>query len=168
MKSFINDGLRFECQGSGNCCVSRGEYGFVYLTEDDRKNMAKELRMRPEDFQREYCAQTKGIWHLKEEPTRTECVFLKDAKCKVYRARPTQCRTWPFWPEVMNAKAWKKEVADFCPGVGKGKLYTKEEITEIVEHQERAEDEIIQSYRTSKSSSKEIKATKPVTNPTTK
>jgi len=33
------DGIRFECQGSGKCCSSRGEYGFVYLTKGDRESM---------------------------------------------------------------------------------------------------------------------------------
>ena len=37
----IKDGIRFECQGSGNCCVSRGSYGFVYLSETDLKRFSK-------------------------------------------------------------------------------------------------------------------------------
>jgi hypothetical protein len=28
----------------------------------------------------------------------------------------------------MNAKAWTKEVQSFCPGVGKGRVWTKAEI----------------------------------------
>ena len=28
-------GIRFECQGSGNCCVSRESYGFVNLSDKD-------------------------------------------------------------------------------------------------------------------------------------
>ena len=43
MKENINitNGTRFECQGSGNCCVSRGSYGYVYLSMTDRKKLAK-------------------------------------------------------------------------------------------------------------------------------
>ena len=74
--------------------------------------------------------QTNGIWHLKEEKTKPDCMFLKNKGCTVYEARPNQCRTWPFWPELMNAKAWKSEVRTFCPGVGQGKLWSKEEIEE--------------------------------------
>ena len=59
-------------------------------------------------------------------------MFLKNKKCSVYEARPTQCRTWPFWPEVMNAKSWKTEVESFCPGVGKGPLWSKTEIEKIM------------------------------------
>ena len=31
----IKNGIRFECQGSGKCCVSRDSYGFVYLSNID-------------------------------------------------------------------------------------------------------------------------------------
>ena len=36
----IKDGIKFECQGSGNCCVSRGSYGFVYLSLTDLKRFS--------------------------------------------------------------------------------------------------------------------------------
>ena len=42
-------------------------------------------------------------------------------KCSVYNARPTQCRTWPFWKENMKAKTWNNYIVNFCPGIGKGK-----------------------------------------------
>ena len=35
MKIFYQKGVRFQCQGSSNCCVSRGSYGFVYLSKKD-------------------------------------------------------------------------------------------------------------------------------------
>jgi Fe-S-cluster containining protein len=129
-KPFYEQGLRFECQGSGKCCTSHGEFGFVFLTVEDRKRFAKHLGVSVAAFQRDYCEQTKGIWHLREDKVNTDCMFLKEKRCSVYEARPNQCRTWPFWPEVMNAKAWKSEVASFCPGVGKGRIHTKEEIEE--------------------------------------
>lgn len=138
-KRFYDDGLRFQCQGSGNCCVSRGEYGYVFLTEEDRANMAKELKISLKNFEKNYCEKTQGVWHLKEIPGRPECLFLENKKCSIYKARPTQCRTWPFWPEVMNAKTWKKEVATFCPGVGKGKLHSKAHIEREMAIQKESE-----------------------------
>jgi uncharacterized protein len=125
---FYEQGLRFECQGSGKCCTSHGEFGFVFLTKEDRKRMADVLGLSVGEFKKKHCDQTNGIWHLKEDPKRPDCMFLKDKRCSVYEGRPNQCRTWPFWPEVMNAKAWKAEVASFCPGVGKGRVWSKEEI----------------------------------------
>jgi Fe-S-cluster containining protein len=129
---FYEQGLKFECQGSGKCCTSHGEFGFVFLTKEDRTRFAKHLGVSLSEFKKQYCDQTSGIWHLKENLKKPDCMFLKDKRCSVYEARPNQCRTWPFWPEVMNAKAWKSEVASFCPGVGKGKLWGRDEIDAIV------------------------------------
>lgn len=133
------EGVRFECQGSGKCCTSHGEFGFVYLTPEDRQRFAHHLGMRVSDFTRKYCAKTGGIWHLKEDPQNPDCLFLKNKRCGVYEARPTQCRTWPFWPEVMNAKAWKKEVRAFCPGVDKGRLIPASEIESTLREQIESE-----------------------------
>ena len=139
VKKWWHDGVRFECQGSGKCCVSRGEYGHVYLTLDDRRRLARLLKMRLSSFTRKFCEQGEGIWKLKDF-TET-CVFLEDKRCKVYTARPTQCRTWPFWPEVMSAKAWSKDVAQFCPGVGKGKVWGKAEIEKRIKDQMTSEEQ---------------------------
>lgn len=121
-------GVRFECQGSGGCCISRGEYGHVFLTLDDRRRLARLLKLSTSAFTRKHCHRLAGLWHLIEDPKIPECRFLKNNRCQVYSARPTQCRTWPFWPEVMGAKTWKKEVAAFCPGVGKGPVIPREKI----------------------------------------
>jgi uncharacterized protein len=134
---WYSEGVRFECQGSGNCCKSRGEYGFVYLTFKDRQRFAKFFKIPTRAFTNKYCGKTKGYFHLKltydkqgrEEPN---CLFLVDNKCSVYQGRPMQCRTWPFWPEVMNPKVWKEEVIQFCPGIGKGKLYKEKEIEALL------------------------------------
>lgn len=129
---FYADGLKFECQGSGKCCTSHGEFGFVYLTLDDRKRFAKFFKLSTSAFTKKYCSKHNGIWHLNEDPKNPDCSFLINKRCSVYEARPTQCRTWPFWPEVMNAKSWQKDVASFCPGVGKGTLHTAKEIEAVM------------------------------------
>lgn len=130
-KSFWADGLRFECQGSGRCCTSRGEHGFVYLTREDRRRLATHLGVTTQELRRQHCAVTAGELHLKDPDK--DCQFLTGTRCGVYEARPTQCRTWPFWPETMNARAWRKDVASFCPGVGKGRLWQRREIEELVQ-----------------------------------
>ncbi len=129
---FYSNGLKFECQGSGKCCTSHGEFGFVFLTLEDRRRFAKHLGISTAAFTKQYCDLRDGVWHLKEEPKNPDCMFLKNKRCSVYEARPTQCRTWPFWPEVMTAKVWKSEVATFCPGVDKGRIWPKEEIEKIM------------------------------------
>jgi Fe-S-cluster containining protein len=128
---FWENGLRFECQGSGHCCTSRGEYGYVYLTRDDRKRMAEHLEMPLADFYDKHCEVTDGHMHLKGPDK--DCAFLEGKRCTVYEARPTQCRTWPFWGENMNAKAWTSDVAKNCAGVGKGRVWSADEINELVQ-----------------------------------
>ena len=93
------------------------------------------LGMSTAQFTRRYCAKTDGHWHIRDAPGALECRFLSGKRCTVYDARPTQCRTWPFWPEVMHAKAWQREVAKFCPGVGKGRLWSVDEIRAVLERQ---------------------------------
>ena len=101
---------------------------------DDRRRMAKALGVSASAFTRRYCAKTKGWWHLRSEGR--DCLFLDGTRCAVYDGRPKQCRTWPFWPEHMDAKTWSREIESFCPGVGKGRLYKKNEILERLRQHE--------------------------------
>lgn len=137
---FWENGIQFQCQGSGNCCVSRGGYGYVYMTLEDRRRMANHLKMKTKSFTAQYCDQEDGIWKLKESPN-SDCTFLKDKRCSVYEGRPTQCRTWPFWPEILNAKTWSGEVAAGCPGVGRGRVWTKQEIELQIKEQIESENQ---------------------------
>lgn len=133
-------GVQFECQGSGKCCVSRGEYGYVYLTPKDRRAMAKHFGLSVREFSKTYCDKdSNGFWKVNDFTK--ACRFLENKQCKVYEARPTQCRTWPFWPEVMSAKAWSKEVSAYCPGVRKGRIWSKQEIEKQLKIQVKSESQ---------------------------
>jgi len=142
-------GVRFQCQGSGKCCTSHGEFGYVFLTLEDRKRMAKHLKVATSVFTRIYCTKLKVserrfAWHLNEDKKNPDCLFLKGKGCSIYEARPTQCRTWPFWPEVMEPKAWKRDVMDFCPGVGKGPLIEANEISRQLNLQNKSESKLFE------------------------
>jgi uncharacterized protein len=126
----IKNGIRFECQGEGKCCVTRGKYEYVYLSFSDRKRIASHLKLSLETFTVLYVKKGGGLYQLKYRDK--NCPFLKQNRCAVYDARPWQCRTWPFWPENMSADVWEKEISSFCPGIGKGRLYTAEEIENIL------------------------------------
>lgn len=141
-KKWWSEGVRFECQGSGRCCLSRGEYGHVYLTSKDRRALAKLLKLSTREFTKTYCELDDGSYQLKEDTGREDCIFLEGKRCGVYEARPTQCRTWPFWPEHMGAKQWAREVAAFCPGVGKGPVIAPERIQTILDEQLKANEQI--------------------------
>ncbi len=127
---FYRDGLFFECQGDGKCCISRGRYGYVYLSFGDRRRLAAHFAISTAEFTARYTEKEDSNYQLKY--TGKDCPFFSQNRCSVYDARPWQCRTWPFWPENMNETVWLREVAAYCPGVGKGRLYTAEEIKEII------------------------------------
>ena len=127
---FYKDGIRFECQGEGKCCITRGRYGYVYLSFNDRRRLAAHFGTSTAEFTSRYAAKEDGLYQLKY--TDKDCPFMRDNRCAVYDARPWQCRTWPFWPENMSKTAWEGEVASYCPGVGKGRLYSAEEIELII------------------------------------
>ena len=126
------NGIKFQCQESSNCCVSRGSHGFVFLSKKDLTRLAKFFKISLINFNTSYCETTNKFLHLKEIKKNGECIFLKNKKCSVYKSRPTQCRTWPFWPENMNSKTWNKDIINFCPGIGKGKIFSKKKIDKIL------------------------------------
>lgn len=129
-KQFYKNGLRFECQGEGKCCKSRGKYSYVYLSFNDRRRLAVYLGITTAAFTERYTEKEDNQYQLKYEDK--DCPFFLDNRCAIYEARPWQCRTWPFWPENMNTQVWEREVESYCPGIGKGKLYSAEEIEEII------------------------------------
>jgi uncharacterized protein len=131
---FYEDGIRFECIACGECCVTHGdeaEYAFVFLSDRDVAQIADCLGMAPIDFLNAYCAtDDAGDIHLAK--LTGDCAFLEDGnRCRIYPVRPMQCRTWPFWTENMEEAVWFGPVTDCCPGIGQGRLYTKEEIQDI-------------------------------------
>lgn len=101
--------------------------------------MANYLKLKTRVFTARYCDQEDGIWKL-ANPPEGDCMFLKDKRCSVYEGRPTQCRTWPFWSETLKPKTWTGEVASFCPGVGKGKIWSKAEVDAQLKEQRQSED----------------------------
>ena len=131
------DGIRFKCQGSGNCCVSRDSYGYVYLSKNDLRRFSKYFNLSVQKFKKKYCQISDGFIHLIEKKSfYGKCIFLKDNKCTVYKARPTQCRTWPFWNENMNVKIWNEDISKNCPGIGKGKKIKFDTIKKILDKEE--------------------------------
>ena len=74
-----NNGMRFECQGSGNCCVSRNSYGYVYLSKKDLIRLSKHMKLTINKFIDLYCSFTKKdkFLHLKEIKDDKNCIFLK-------------------------------------------------------------------------------------------
>lgn len=121
------EGVRFECQpGCTECCKQRG---FVYLAEGDVQRMADFLGMPVAEFERQYVYRTARRPRLRV-PRDSQCSFLREGGCSIHPAKPTQCRIFPFWPELVESRREWKKTARYCPGMGKGPLVQIEEARE--------------------------------------
>ncbi|MCC6906756.1 MAG: YkgJ family cysteine cluster protein [Phycisphaerales bacterium] len=128
------DGLRFECTQCGNCCT--GPTGFVWVGDDELRAIAATLGLSEQETESRYTRQLHGRRSLTEQPGEHgyDCVFLDrtsvpgKAVCGIYRARPMQCRTWPFWPEnLRHPRDWQR-AGRTCPGINTGPLIPVESI----------------------------------------
>lgn len=113
---WYKEGLSFKCTGCGKCCT--GTPGYVWVNEQEIKEMADFLQLSVEKFSRLYLRRAGNRYSLIELAKKNyDCVFLEGKQCRVYAARPQQCRIYPWWPQVLKSKeAWDKE-ATFCEGI---------------------------------------------------
>ncbi len=124
-------GLRFTCTSCGDCCRGPME-GHVFMELEDVEAMAAHLELSLEAFGRKYLRRVEGERLALIEHANRDCIFWDDAVgCRVYAARPLQCRQFPFWPELLaSQEAWNEE-AESCPGMNDGRTYTRAEAERI-------------------------------------
>ncbi len=106
-----------------------GTPGYVWVNEEEISALAKLSGLATDDFEARYVRRVGSRKSLIEFDN-GDCVFFdgESRKCKVYGARPRQCRTWPFWDSnIRTPQAWK-QTCEVCPGSGSGKLYSVEEV----------------------------------------
>ena len=131
---WYEDGLQFSCTRCGHCCTIPG---YVWVTEPEIERIAAHLELDVAAFMRRYARRVDRRWSLTEKND-DACVFWEDG-CTVYEARPTQCRTFPFWKEnIRNPQKWADVVVE-CPGSGEGRLYSIGEIRRLATGQGEAE-----------------------------
>jgi Fe-S-cluster containining protein len=68
-----------------------------------------------------------------KEKSNFDCILWKNG-CTVYRARPVQCRTFPFWESIVHSFISWKELMKDCPGIGQGRVYSRAEIENMLAH----------------------------------
>ena len=108
-KPWYKDGLQFECTQCGACCS--GEPGYVFVDRAEIDAMADDMGLEVDAFERKFIRKVGRDRSLIEYPD-GDCILLdpRTRKCTVYKSRPTQCRTWPFWDStVKKKKDWKPE-----------------------------------------------------------
>ena len=124
-------GLRFRCTACGDCCT--GDPGAVWLNQLEVSAIAGALALSVAEVEASYLRGEAGRRSLREREG-GDCVLLDAGtrRCRVYQARPTQCRTWPFWEaNLVSPRAWE-EVCGVCPGSGDGELWEATRIEQQV------------------------------------
>ncbi|CCB85802.1 uncharacterized protein jhp_0259 [Parachlamydia acanthamoebae UV-7] len=113
--SWYAQGLSFECTGCGQCCT--GAPGYVWISKEEIANLATHLNLSLDEFSKRYVRKVGDRFSLKEHPKTFDCVFLKENKCSVYSLRPKQCRTFPWWPQLLKSKQDWEEASIHCEGI---------------------------------------------------
>lgn len=102
---------------AGNCCI--GESGYIWINKNEIDNLADFLKVDSEILKEKYLFKAGYKYSIKEiklgENSFACCFFnLEKKQCMIYDARPTQCRTFPFWEYF---KKNENEVYEECPGI---------------------------------------------------
>lgn len=108
-------GLYFKCTECGQCCT--GAPGYVWVTEEEIQRIASHLKLSTQEFSKRYVRRVNGQSALVEHSKTYDCVFLKNKKCQIYPVRPTQCRTFPWWPHNLKSEKDWIEAASSCEGI---------------------------------------------------
>ena len=74
----------------------------MHVSPEDIEAIANHLGMTV-DATRSRCLSASG--ERLAEGLSSRCVFLRGSRetnCGIYPVRPEKCRTWPYWPELLN------------------------------------------------------------------
>ena len=129
-------GLHFECRQCGSCCSGPGA-GYIWVARPEIVIIANFLKISVGQLRRKYLRRVGLRTTIIEQSGTKDCIFLnrglhgEQRICMIYSVRPSQCRTWPFWPNNLTGPdAWNK-AAQKCSGINRGRLYSYEEIEKI-------------------------------------
>lgn len=102
-------------QCNSRCC--RGASGNIWVTRQDIEAICELLNINVIDGMDRYFKRVGNRFSIKEVVFGDEylCVFLESGQgCRIYSARPVQCRTFPFWNHF---RIRPRELLKQCPGI---------------------------------------------------
>lgn len=129
-------GLNFACTQCGKCCARPG---YIDVLPEEAHVLADRFQQgaSPEDLEGILWSyeQDFDVWSI-TVPEGGHCPFLVDGMCSVHDVKPQQCRTYPFWPEILaSKKTWEAE-AVYCEGIREdGEHYPPTLIDKILEEE---------------------------------
>ena len=118
---YKHSALHFECTHCGACCQGGDEH-YVAINRADLTRIRRYLGISEAWLKRRYVRFFSPSFYTLRFTDKNHCVFLnRDNTCRIYAVRPVQCRTYPWWPELLaSKKAWHQE-ARRCEGIDNGK-----------------------------------------------
>ena len=126
---YTRHALRFSCTQCGQCCATTAGDYYVYLTDEESERIRTHLQLSRNWFRRRYLQRLEEGEQVLASGPDERCIFLDaKGKCRVYAVRPVQCRTYPFWPELVGSVvAWNGE-ARRCEGINRGRVVARSTI----------------------------------------
>ncbi|MCH5336073.1 MAG: YkgJ family cysteine cluster protein [Campylobacter sp.] len=103
-----------EC--GGKCCI--GESGNIFANKEELELLRQHLNLDEQEFSSKFLRKVGFRTSFKELEFEGgyACIFFDQVKknCKIYKYRPSQCRTFPFWKYY---KTHKEELKKECIGI---------------------------------------------------
>ena len=105
--------INFECKKCGKCCA----VGFIYLKKGEAEKMAAFTGLPVRQFKKKYTEFFLFLGRALKWGEDGACLFLKQGKCSVYPARPSQCSSWPYWKNILGNMADRERAKAYCKGI---------------------------------------------------
>ncbi|WP_186441113.1 YkgJ family cysteine cluster protein [Desulfamplus magnetovallimortis] len=103
------------------CC--RGKSGNIWINREEMINISSLLNLNPIDAMQNFFEKRDNRLLIREQFDGKEfrCLFLdNNQKCSIYKARPAQCRSFPFWAHYSIDNVTDNRISllvEECPGV---------------------------------------------------
>jgi len=105
---------QIDCTACANCC----RVATTQVTERDMEHLAKYLRVKVDDFLRDYTEETEDEGRILKR-NEGGCVFLDGNLCSVYDARPNTCEVFPHLVKgngsLLSRMWFMPDRAVYCP-----------------------------------------------------
>jgi len=125
--------VKFECTQCGQCCRGKGSY--VFLHQDEVEKIRRIVNVSAYLFKKKFLdTHPEGDLVLAQRGN-GDCIFLLESSamnrlnttshnrkmgCQIYKNRPVQCSSYPFWPEILTSKKTWLQEAEQCEGINRG------------------------------------------------
>ncbi len=119
--------------------------GLVYMHAQEERRIAAHLGLTVAVFRKKFDAtwqEESECWAIEAKDGRGCPLLTSDRRCSVHPVKPSQCGSWPFWPEMLDDRRVWDEAKSFCKGLDapEGRRYTPAEIQAIRDEDERTRE----------------------------